>query len=333
MGSRRWMTRRLVWFASTMFPTSTRRCPARPSMGDVTVQYSRLSRAVSTAASFCLTRASPTATAFLLASKSCWEMAVSARSFSGREKSSRARSSVAFVWASVASAAASCAWNGRESILKRRSPALTSAPSWNPISRIRPVSCGWIVTISRATVRPISSRYTGTSSATAAIAVTGVGNSGGGPVFAASFFWHPDPAISRARSTACVDFISLLLVPEWSGEVSAALAAARLGRSPQARRAELDELPRHDLLVLHRAAAAGEALEVAVARPGVDERPHDEVHAPEEVLDRHPRQRRGERAPELVGDLAAPARHEVVHARVGLRLEPAHELDEVRRLL
>ena len=52
-------------FAATTFPMSTSRCPARPSMGERIVQYSRFRRAVSTAAWLCWTWASATSSSVL----------------------------------------------------------------------------------------------------------------------------------------------------------------------------------------------------------------------------------------------------------------------------
>ena len=78
------MVKSVVVLAVTTLPTSTSRCPARPSIGERIEQYSRFRRAVSAAAEACLTCACVSSTEFFLVSYSSWEMALVAINVSAR---------------------------------------------------------------------------------------------------------------------------------------------------------------------------------------------------------------------------------------------------------
>ncbi len=184
--------------AFTTLPTSTRRCPARPSIGERIEQYSRFRRDISVAAVAWRTCASVRSTALLRVSYSSWEIAFVAISVSARVHWLFARFKAAADLARSACAAWSCASYGRGSMVKSRSPFFTSAPSVKWSSVMRPETWGWIETTSRATHLPTSSRYTGTSCATAAATVTAAGgrsNEGG------AFFLARNPTTSATTTS------------------------------------------------------------------------------------------------------------------------------------
>ena len=102
-------------------------------------------------------------------------------------------------------AESSWAWYGRGSMVNSASPFFRSAPSVKWISVMRPETCGWMETISRATILPISSRYTGTSPVTADATATVAGgrwNEG-----AAAF---SQPARARIQKTRALPLAMVL---------------------------------------------------------------------------------------------------------------------------
>src|SRR6266498_3582959 len=202
MGSIRSIVRSVPSLAFTTLPMSARRWPARPSMGERIEQYSRFSRAPSVAAAAWWTCACVRSTAFLRVSYSSWEMAFVWINVSARDHWLFARFKAALDRARSACAAWSCASYGRGSMVKSRSPFFTSAPSLKWSCVMRPETWGWMETTSRATHLPTSSRYTGTSFATAWATVTGAGgrsNDGG------AFFLVPrNPTTSTATTSTAM---------------------------------------------------------------------------------------------------------------------------------
>ena len=126
--------------ACTTLPACTSTAPVRPATGARTVQYESCSLAFWTAAASACTVA-PSASAEALAASCCsfdtipWRKRDSARSASAAAFLACAWSRARADWACRRAAS-----NGRGSIVKSRSPALTSAPSRKWTEAIAPLT-------------------------------------------------------------------------------------------------------------------------------------------------------------------------------------------------